>query len=124
MTCPSSCSIPAGTWRVVKGIAFTPDGRQLVSAGDDKVVRVWDWQAGKTVRIIRGQVGPGDRGQDLRHGAVARRPLAGGGGWMTHAGRSRGHIRLYDFATGELVALLKGHTNIVNSLAFSPDGGC
>ena len=29
--------------------------------------------------------------------------------------------RLYDFSTGQLVKLLKGHANIVNTVAFSPD---
>jgi WD40 repeat protein len=33
-----------------------------------------------------------------------------------------GNIRLYDFGSGKLVALLKGHTNSVLGLAFSPDG--
>ncbi len=32
-----------------------------------------------------------------------------------------GDIRLYDFTTGRLAALLKGHRNAVDSLAFSPD---
>ena len=30
----------------IKGIAFTPDGRQLVSASDDKTIRVWDLASG------------------------------------------------------------------------------
>ena len=42
---------------IIGGLAFTPDGREIVSAGLDKVVRVWDWKSGKTVRTIRGQVG-------------------------------------------------------------------
>jgi WD40 repeat protein len=33
-----------------------------------------------------------------------------------------GAIRLYDFDSGQLVALLKGHINVVADLAFSPDG--
>jgi WD40 repeat protein len=52
-----------GHQALTKAITFTPDGNYLVSAGDDKVVRVWDWRAGKTVRTIRGQVGPGDEGK-------------------------------------------------------------
>ena len=42
---------------LIRSLAFTPDGREIVSAGLDKVVRVWDWKSGKTVRTIRGQVG-------------------------------------------------------------------
>jgi len=43
--------------------------------------------------------------------------MAGGGGWT-----GANEIRLYDFATGKLAALLKGHEDVVYGLAFSPDG--
>ena len=33
---------PGGHMALIKGLLFTPDGKQLVSAGDDKVIRVWD----------------------------------------------------------------------------------
>jgi WD40 repeat protein len=110
----------------IRSLAFTPAGKQLVSAGLDKVIRVWDWQAGRTVRTIRGQVGPGDEGQIY---AMALSPdgrwLAAGGFMAPEFGVRAvevGIIRLYDFATGKLVTLLKGHTNSVAALAFSPDG--
>jgi WD40 repeat protein len=48
---------------LIRDLAFTPDGKQLVWAGDDKVIRIWDWKAGKTIRTIRGQVGPGSEGK-------------------------------------------------------------
>ena len=41
---------------------------------------------------------------------------------MEIPGEAGHHIRLYDFASGELQALLKGHENVITSLAFSPDG--
>src|SRR5262249_35077413 len=28
----------------IRGLAFTPDGKRLVSGSYDKVIRVWDWQ--------------------------------------------------------------------------------
>lgn len=106
----------------VSDVAFTPDGKYLVSAGHDKVIRVWDWQAGRTVRILRGEVGPGDEGRifamvispDGRRLAVA--------GQMAPPGQKEQRIRIYDLATGELVQLLAGHTAKVVALAFSPDG--
>jgi WD40 repeat protein len=30
----------------VSGVSFHPDGRRLVSAGKDGLVKVWDWKAG------------------------------------------------------------------------------
>jgi WD domain, G-beta repeat len=115
-----------GHMALIKGLAFTPDGKQLVSAGDDKVMRVWDWQAGKTTRTIRGQLGAGNEG---KIDAVALSPDAhwlAAGGLMAPGFGVRddevGSIRLYDFASGQLVALLKGHTNTIDALAFSPNG--
>ena len=44
-------------------MAYTPDGRYLISAGDDKAVRVWDLQENKAVRTIRRQSGPCNEGK-------------------------------------------------------------
>ena len=110
-----------GHMAVVKGIAFTPDGSQLVTAAEDKLVRVWDWKSGKTVRIIRGNVGPGTEGQIYGMALSPNGRWLATGGWMSIPGQPGHMARLYDFSTGKLVTLLKGHTNIVNNLAFSPD---
>ncbi len=112
---------------MIQSIAFTPDGRQLVSASYDKTIRVWDLASGKTVRTIRGESAPGHAGKVF---AMALSPdgkwLAAGGEFCAECGSGKGEckedIRLYEFASGKLVALLKGHANVVQGLAFSPDG--
>jgi WD40 repeat protein len=111
-----------GHQATIRFVAFTHDGKYLVSAGEDKVIRIWDVASGQTVRTIRSQVGDGDEGKiyavalspDGRYlavgGYLARRPDAG-------------LIRIHNLETGEVVgSVLKGHTDVVTSLAFSPDG--
>jgi WD40 repeat protein len=112
----------------VWSLVFTPDGKELVSAGDDKVVRVWSLQKAKTTRVIRAEAGPAN------HGKIYAVALSGDGHWLAVGGSlgpvehdrppeqmERHKIRLYDLASGKLVALLVGHKNVVRDLSFSPD---
>jgi len=105
-----------GHMALIKDLYFTADGKQLVSASVDKTIRIWDLATGKTVRMIRGEMSPGDPGK------IYTMALSPNGKWLAAGGwTGSNEIRLYDFATGELVTLLKGHGNVVHGLAFSPD---
>ena len=112
-----------GHMAIIRGLAFTPGSKQLVSAGEDKEIRVWDLASGKTVRTMRGESGLGSLGKIL---AMALSPdgkwLAVAGDLRTSTGEETQTMRLYDFESGKIVALLKGHTGFIRSLAFSPDG--
>ena len=115
----------------VSKVFFTPDNRYLVSAGD-KEIRVWHLASGRTERRILGSKGQGHEGE-LRDMALSPdgKILAVGGIFapvgadfekVLNAGINMGVIRLYDFVSGKMVGVLKGHTSPVNALAFSPDG--
>lgn len=109
----------------VNDIAFSPDGELLVSASDDKTVRVWDWRAGVTLRTLRHQIGAGNEGKVF---AVAVSPdgatVAAGGYFGPGIGDEPpyGDIRLFDLKTGRIAAVLKGLEQAVLDIAFSPEG--
>jgi WD40 repeat protein len=52
-----------GHMALIRSIVFTPDGSELISASDDKTIRVWDVGTGRVVRTIRGEIGDGDPGK-------------------------------------------------------------
>ena len=107
---------------LIRDVIFTRDGKQLISAGDDKVVRVWDTTTGETVRVIRGEIGDGHEGKIFAAALSADERYLAVGGWLAGTRQERWAIRLHDFASGEVLALLEGHTNTIQDLAFSPEG--
>ncbi len=115
-----------GHMALIKGLVFTPDGRFIVSASNDKTIRAWDWPTGKTARVIRGESGVGEEGKIFAMALSPDGTRLAVGGWLAKftGGNHRevAAIRLYDFATGKLLARLVGHENVVQALAFSPDG--
>lgn len=113
---------PGGHMALIRAVIFTPDGKQIVSAADDKVIRVWDIETESTVRTLRGQIGDGNRGKVY---ALALSPdgrYLAAGGRIVESGEGTHPVRIYDFETGEMVALFDGHSDAVLSLDFSPNG--
>jgi WD40 repeat protein len=108
---------PGGHTAKVGKLLITPDGK-LVTASNDKTIRIWNPKTGREERKILGQLGSGPEGMIY---AIALSPdgklLASGGYFMPED-----VIRLHDFQSGELLQILKGHENVVQDLAFSPDG--
>jgi WD40 repeat protein len=107
-----------GHTATVRTVLFSHDGRYLVSAGDDKTVRVWSVESGEIVRTFRGEIQPGSPGKIFAAALSPDDRYLAIGGFLT----PEGDIRLLDFQTGEVVAVFQGHKNVVHALAFSPDG--
>jgi len=101
----------------VSGIAFTPDGTQLVSADWIKhSLIVWNLETGGQDRSIT--TAPCECGQVDWVPDIAFGP----GGVLASAGCCDGSIRLWEIASGSMIGQLTGHDGPVSALAFSRDG--
>ncbi|HLY29117.1 MAG TPA: protein kinase, partial [Aggregatilineales bacterium] len=95
---------------VVNDVAFSPDGKTLLTGSIDKTARLWDVQTGKEIRQF---VGP-----DAEVWSVAFSP---DGKTILTSGPDK-TARLWDAQTGQQIRQFVGHTQLVHGEAFSPDG--
>ena len=92
-------------------VAYSPDGRRLITGGADadRPAAFWNVETGEQ----RGSL----RGSAQRVSAVAYSPV--GGCLLTAAGRS---VVVWDLAAGDVRRVLKGHGDEVKLILISPDG--
>src|SRR5262249_8445230 len=110
----------------VNSVAFSPDGKRVVTGTADRTVRVWDARTGTTLAELKGHTG-----------AVTSVSFSADGTRLLTAGSVRGHVRraegvLTSVVTGEVIVWdapiripeveLVGHTGGIVAVAFSPDG--
>ena len=93
-------------------------GDKIVSGSADSTVRIWDMSTGTELL----------RMNDGHHSgtiwSVACSPEGGSNEKIVASGGGQNdkNIRLWDMMSGQHIAKLDGHTDFVNSVAFSPDG--
>lgn len=111
---------PTATWRCVhtlhehrdrvQTLAFTAGGDHLLSAGGDRVIKLWDIAKGTMIRELTG------------HTSSINEIAVTADGRTLISGSRDCSVRLWDLPTGEVRQILTHHKDWVNTVAVSRDG--
>lgn len=94
----------------LQAVAFTPDGRALITAGMDGALRTWsvaDWTHEATLE-----------GHEKSANDVAVSP----DGRLLVSGSSDGTVRLWSLRDGECLRVMRDRGKVVATVAFCPEG--
>jgi WD40 repeat protein len=100
-------------------VAWSPDGKRLASAGQDRTVCVWDTASGKLLYTLRRHTGF-VYGVAFSPDGTRLASCSGGLGELPNV--PPGEVILWGAASGKELLTLKGHAGANYSVAFSPDG--
>lgn len=135
----------------VERVAFSPNGRYLLSISDDHTARVWDWRKHRTLVVLRSgkdAFGSGSFSSDgrtvltcgldgtvriwnwrrgtspvvLNEGNPATACIFAPGDKEIAVGRKDGLVDIWDLTRRHVVATLRGHHGQATSLSFDHTG--
>jgi len=89
--------------------AFSPDGKRVLSGGDDNAVRLWEMETGRSLRVLKDHAGEVNSVAWSIDQCLA---LSGSDDWT---------LRLWDVETGRCEYVFEGHTSGLRCVAWSAD---
>ncbi len=94
----------------VCSVAFSPDGKTVLSGSDDKTLKLWDIASGKELKTFIG------------HSHWVNSVAFSPDGKTALSGSKDESLKLWDVASGKELKTFTGHFGSIISVIFSPDG--
>ena len=98
---------------------LSPNGKTIASASGGKTIKLWDITTGKKIKTFEGHSQGVNRVSFSPDGKTIA--SASGSGKIRLASTNN-IVKLWDINTGREITTLQGHSRLVNSISFSPDG--
>jgi len=92
----------------VFAVAFSPDGRTVISTSREKTLNLWDVATGRALRTLSG------------HSEFINTVAFAPDGKSVVSGSKDNTLKLWEVATGREIRTLSGHDSWVLAVAFSP----
>ncbi|KAJ3237673.1 Transducin (beta)-like 3 [Chytriomyces hyalinus] len=98
---------------VVRGVAFSVDGRYLLSGGRDKILNVWEVSSGELIKTIPTYEAMESIGlvSEISRIGLEKKLGLDECSMIAYSGGEKGVIRLWNIDTGDCIATQKSETN-------------
>lgn len=102
-------------WQVF--LAYSPDGKYIISSSGGKTIQMWDVEKGECVKTLEASAGSVSC---LAYSPDGKYIVSGSN--QPHSKTPDNNVRIWNAETGKCIKTLEGHTKGVRSVAFSPNG--
>ena len=95
---------------VVRRIAFTPDGKYLVSGSNDCTIRIWDWASKRLVNVLKG------------HEERVKCIQVSENSQLIVSGSADNTIKIWNIETGQCIRTIKtsdNHRTVLNAVVIN-----
>jgi WD40 repeat protein len=110
----ADCNPPAPSGSIyvgsIRDLAFSPNGMLIVTASEDRTLRVWNALTGKLLKTLSG------------HNDTVTSVAFSRDGKLIASGSDDETVKVWDAKTFDELFTLPGHSSSVTNVDFSPDG--